>query len=83
MAGYDNKDVAGGGYAIGQVGTGDQVFGELNSRQVTYVLAVGDHVLEQVKLDNATEAYVVATARELQRQRRAPGPGANNGDRLQ
>ncbi len=78
MAGYHYQNIAHAGQAFTEVRTSNKVFGKPDAGEIPNIFAVRHHGLEQVELEDATEAYVAARPGELQRQRRSPGTGAND-----
>src|SRR5210317_2221885 len=82
MAGNNEENVPRAIKTLFNVTEGLQVFGKPDARQVTAVLAGGCHVVKQVELHHAAEAYIAVAARELQRQRCSPGTSADYGNSL-
>jgi hypothetical protein len=68
--------------AFTEIRTGKELRRKLYTREVSNVFPVLDHGLQQIELNNATEADVAARARELHRQRRSPGTGADDRNRF-
>lgn len=82
VAWHDNKNIAYAVEACLEIRVGFQVWWKTGPGEITGVLAIFGHGLEQVELEDATQSYVAAATGKLQRQCRAPGPGANNGNLL-
>ena len=82
MTRNDDENVAYAGQTLPEIRTGDQVGWKLNAGQITNILAILHHRLQQVELNHTTKADVAARTSELQRQRRSPGTGADNRNRL-
>ena len=79
MTGYDYEKITNARKTFSEVRTSNKVFGKPDAGEIANIFAVRHHGLEQVELEDATEAYVAARSSELQRQRRSPGTGANDG----
>ena len=80
MAGDDHEYVTNTVETFCEVRAGDQVWRKFDAGQVANVFAVGHHGFKQVEFDNAAQPDIAAATRKLQRQRRSPGPGADNCD---
>ena len=82
MAWHNDKNIAHTIEACFEIRICFQVWWKAGPGKIASVLAIFRHGLEQVELEDATQPYVAATTGKLQRQRRAPGPGANDGNLL-
>jgi hypothetical protein len=78
VAWYDYKNVAYAFQAFPNIRAHREVVGERDTRQVTLVLSILDHLFEQVELDDTAKSDVTTGARKLKRERRSPGTGADN-----
>jgi len=78
MTGHDHEKITNASKAFSEVRTSNKVCGKLDAGEIANIFAVRDHGLEQVELNDAAEANVAARSRELQRQRRSPGTGADD-----
>jgi len=78
VAGHGHENVAHAIDTTREIRVGAQVRGKADARKVSLVLAVRNHGLEKVKLDDSAEPDVTAGTRKLQRQRGSPGTGADD-----
>jgi hypothetical protein len=78
VAGHDDEYVACAVQAFRKIRIRGQVLWKLDARKVTRVLAVIDHRLEEVELENAAQSNLTADPGKLQRQRGAPGARADD-----
>src|SRR5210317_2021941 len=78
VAGYGNENVAHAIETTREIRVGAQVRGKADTRKVPFVLAVRNHGLEKVELDDTAEPDVTTSTRKLQRQRSSPGTRADD-----
>ena len=82
VTGHGNKDVAHAIETAGELRVGTQVRRKADARKVAFVLAVRNHSLEKIKLDDTAEPDVTTGSRELQCQRGSPRTGADDSYRF-
>jgi hypothetical protein len=81
MAGHDNQYVAQSLQAVAEVRVGRQPVRKPDAREISNILTIRHHRLEQIELDDATKPNVAPGTRKLKSQRGSPGTCANDGDR--
>ena len=78
VTGHGNEDVTHTIETARKIRVGAQVRRKAGAWQVPLVLAVRNHGLEKVELDDTAEPNVTTGTRKLQRQRGSPGTGADD-----
>ena len=82
MTGNHHENIAHAVETFLEIRTSEEVWRKCDAREIPNVFAVCAHCLQQVELNDAAEANVAARPGELQRQRRSPGTGADNRNRI-
>ena len=78
MARHDDEQITNAVETLGKIGICIEIGGKRDIREITNVLPVFNHLLQEIKLNNAAQAHIAAGAGQLQRQRGSPGARADD-----
>jgi len=82
VAGHDDENISCALETSFEVWVCDEVGRKADAWKIAGVFTIGRHGLEQVEFEQSAQAHVASTAGKLQRQRRSPGTGADDGNIL-